>query len=481
MSATLSARLLGHVTLDARADGNLAACFDGHSVALGKISSRARERARHLRTGLPLATLVADASIADELGLLVRQLARHGLLEYPLARLRAGRQRQEQVVIEPQVAHYWPNAAEIDDADVLVLSRFAYLRKRGDHMVLESPCAGALLRICDPGVAAAIARLSVSQPLKRLRRQQSFPGRELLAVLVDCGIVLKLDLARGNGLRTEEGDSQLVLWDFHDLLFHARSTQGRHANPIGGVYPYVGVVPPLPAVRERWSGRKIDLRGLSDAPAQPMTPLTRLLRSRHSTRSFDGRRPITLAQLARFLDAGARVKSQFTGTVDIGAADDVSIDFAARPYPSGGGSWPLELYVAINECEGLARGFYHYDAGTHALVPIEAPAHELDALLGEAAFAMGASAPPQVLITIAARFGRSSWKYSSLAYGLILKDVGVLMQTLYLIATEMGLGGCAIGSVNIGSFARITGLEFHVEGPVGQFALGRPMNSSAPE
>ena len=149
--------------------------------------------------------------------------------------------------------------------------------------------------------------------------------------------------------------------------------------------------------------------------------------------------------------------------------------------PSGGGSWPLELYVAINECEGLARGFYHYDAGTHALVPIEAPAHQLDALLGEAAFAMGASAPPQVLITIAARFGRSSWKYSSLAYGLILKDVGVLMQTLYLIATEMGLGGCAIGSVNIGSFARITGLEFHVEGPVGQFALGRPMNSSAPE
>ena len=196
MSATLSARLLGHVTLDARADGNLAACFDGHSVALGKISSRARERARHLRTGLPLATLVADASIADELGLLVRQLARHGLLEYPLARLRAGRQRQEQVVIEPQVAHYWPNAAEIDDADVLVLSRFAYLRKRGDHMVLESPCAGALLRICDPGVAMAIARLSVPQSLKRLRRRQSFPGRELLAVLVDCGIVLKLDLAR---------------------------------------------------------------------------------------------------------------------------------------------------------------------------------------------------------------------------------------------------------------------------------------------
>jgi SagB-type dehydrogenase family enzyme len=87
---------------------------------------------------------------------------------------------------------------------------------------------------------------------------------------------------------------------------------------------------------------------------------------------------------------------------------------------------------------------------------------------------MAAPAPPQVLITIAARFGRVSWKYSSLAYSLILKESGVLMQTLYLMATDLGLGGCAIGSMNIDLFARMTGIEFHVEGPVGQFALGRP-------
>ena len=56
---------------------------------------------------------------------------------------------------------------------------------------------------------------------------------------------------------------------------------------------------------------------------------------------------------------------------------------------------------------------------------------------------MGAPAPPQILITISARFGRMSWKYSSIAYSLILKDVGVLIQTLYLMATDMALGGCA--------------------------------------
>ena len=149
------------------------------------------------------------------------------------------------------------------------------------------------------------------------------------------------------------------------------------------------------------------------------------------------------------------------------------ITYAVRPYPAAGASYELELYLAVDKCEGLVSGFYHYDAGAHALVLIGARTQEFEALLMGARFAMDAPAVPQILITIAARFGRISWKYSSLAYALILKDVGVLTQTLYLMATDLGLGGCAIGSTNIDLFAKMTGIEFHVEGPVGQFALGR--------
>lgn len=93
---------------------------------------------------------------------------------------------------------------------------------------------------------------------------------------------------------------------------------------------------------------------------------------------------------------------------------------------------------------------------------------------------MGTTNTPQILITVAARFGRVSWKYSSIAYALILKDVGVLIQTFYLMAADMGLGGCAIGTVNIGLFAKMTGIDFHVEGPVGQFAIGRGANPETP-
>ncbi|MGB8184522.1 MAG: SagB family peptide dehydrogenase, partial [Pseudolabrys sp.] len=148
-----------------------------------------------------------------------------------------------------------------------------------------------------------------------------------------------------------------------------------------------------------------------------------------------------------------------------------------RPNPSAGASYELELYLAVDKCEGLARGFYHYDADGHALTPIGARSQEIEAQLTGAKFAMDTRSAPQVLITMAARFGRVSWKYSSLAYALILKDVGVLTQTLYLMATDMGLGGCAIGNTNVDLFAKMTGIDFHVEGPVGQFALGRGSGS----
>jgi SagB-type dehydrogenase family enzyme len=199
----------------------------------------------------------------------------------------------------------------------------------------------------------------------------------------------------------------------------------------------------------------------------------KILRERRSVRCFDDRAPISLAELSRFLDGTARVQSEWTAALDADGGGGLSIAYTRRPYPSGGSSYPLELYLAVDKCEGLDRGFYFYDAGEHTLVPIDVRAPELEALLKSAAFAMGESGAPQVLIIIAARFGRVSWKYSSIAYSLILKDVGVLTQTFYLMATALGLGGCAIGSINIGLFARMTGIDFYVEGPVGQFALGR--------
>ena len=453
--------------LDVQADGSIAARFEGFSVGLGKFSPAIRSRVQELRTGLPLASFASGRAADKEIGLLVQRLARTGLLEYRFGRARADK---DQVVIEPQIPDYWPRTSKLGNSDMIVLSRFAYLRRRGTEMVLESPRAGALFRICDPKIAAALAVLSTPQKISKFRLAPGFPGVELLALLLDCQILFKVEAGNSDGLRPSEGDDDLVMWDFQDLLFHARSTEGRQANPLGGLYPYAGLIPPPPAVRPPWPGEQIDLHKAEASPTQTPSPFATLLNERHSTRDFDEGRPITLAELARLLHYTARVKSKWTSGMEDGGPE---VSYATRPYPSGGAAYELELYLTVANCQGLARGFYHYDADRHALTPIAVRMQELDAQLRAAESAMGASGAPQILITIVARFGRVSWKYSSVAYSLILKDVGVLIQTLYLMAADMGLGGCAIGTNNIDRFAKMTGLEFHVEGPVGQFALGR--------
>ena len=461
----IAACLSDHVTLEGKADGNVVARFEGYAQGLGKFTPATLKRLPELRTGLPLASIARGRAGDKEINLLVQRLARSGLLEYRLGPARGG----DSVVIEPQTADYSPQISKIANTDTIALSRFAYLRRRGTEMVLESPRAAALFRIADPKMAAALVTLSKPQKISRYRKERGFPGLEFLGLLMDCQILFRLRDGDTDGLRPSEGDPGLVLWDFHDLLFHTHSTEGRQASPIGGLYSYSDLMVPLPAVRPAWPGKSVDLGG---AVTPPPSPFVGLLDARHSIRDFDDGCPITLAELATLLQTAARVRAKWTAPSDMGE-EGPEVSYASRPYPSGGAAYELELYLAVNQCEGLARGFYHYDAERHALTPIETRTHDLDAQLSDAEFAIGASGAPQIVITIAARFGRVSWKYSSVAYSLILKDVGVLTQTLYLAATDMGLGGCAIGTTNIDRFARMTGLEFSTEGPVGQFALGR--------
>jgi SagB-type dehydrogenase family enzyme len=465
----ISARLSGHIKLEAQADGSVAACFDGNTVGMGRFGSAILSRLQELRAGMPLASFMGRRRADKETDLLVRRLARSGFLEYRLAPARSHR---DLIVIEPQMQDYWPQAAKLGNSDIIVLSRFAYLRRRGQEMVLESPRSGALFRICDSKIAVSLARLASPQKISQFRKSPGFPGMEILTLLLDCQILFKVGSESDDNLRLVEGDGDLLLWDFHDLLFHTRSTEGRQANPVGGLYPGAGLIRLPPAVRPPWPGEKIDLSSQASRSDEMPSRFAKLLIERHSTREFDDARPIALAELARFLGCAARVRSKWTSNFGTeGEASEES--YALRPYPSGGASYELELYLTVADCDGLARGFYHYDADQHALTAINVDSQQIKAQLVSAQFAMGVATVPQVLITITARFGRVAWKYSSIAYSLILKDVGALLQTLYLTATDLGLGGCAIGTNNIDLFSKMTGLQFHVEGPVGQFALGR--------
>ena len=100
---------------------------------MGGFSAEVRKRAQSLRSGLPLASFAGSRRAADqELELLVRRLAQRGLVEYRFGRA----PKNDDVIIEPQVAGYWPRTPKLRTAETIILSRFAYLRRRGNDMVL---------------------------------------------------------------------------------------------------------------------------------------------------------------------------------------------------------------------------------------------------------------------------------------------------------------------------------------------------------
>ena len=349
---------------------------------------------------------------------------------------------------------------------VCVLSRFALMRREGRQVVLESPTARAQVILHDSRAMVVLWQLSgLEKACEAEAPKTGLPVgvvQSVIDLLFRAGLLTTVNASDGV---PEDETTPLAHWEFHDLLFHSRSRFGRHRSPYGATNPLEGRVAPPPVIKPRPAGMRIPLfRPNIPRLIKVDWPLTRALEERRSQRAH-AEAPITRRQIGELLYRTARVRSVEERTKGEWAT-------SRRVYPSGGATYALELYLAVNTCERLAGGLYHYCPDRHELQRVARMNSDVRALLDDAGQAAGADAP-QVLVTIAARFLRASWKYSSISYALILKEVGVLLQTMYLVATAMELGICAIGAGNSDLFARAAGTNYYDEGSVGELILGR--------
>ncbi len=355
------------------------------------------------------------------------------------------------VTIQPLGPHREPRPAPLVAPR---LSRFAVLRRESEALLLESPLARASVVVHDTDVVAVIHHLA--GPGNRSLSVELPPDivAELIAEMAWYGFVHEAEEDVRPNLVTEQ-------WSPHELWFHSRSRGGHHDLPLGGTLWASDKYPPLPARREPWSGIAIALPSpTSDAPAGPT--FSEVLEARRSLRDTVDAEPLTLAQLGEFLHWTSRVNR---------VGKDGEQEISVRNTPSGGAVHGLEVYPVVTSVAGLDPGMYHYDPFDHVLEPVPASEFATRQLTSRAATAGGGAGPPQVLLVISARFGRVMWKYQSMAYSLILKDVGALMQTMYLVATAMSLAPCALGTGDVEHFAQATGLNQLVEASVGEFML----------
>ena len=334
-------------------------------------------------------------------------------------------------------------------AEAVVLSRLSHLRseQHGEERtaILEHALSPCRVVLHAPELGALLVTLAAPTEPRRLSSAAPWASA-FVGLLLAAGFVV----AAGS----EESDPALLPWEFHDALMHGRQLRTRPEER-GGTYRLRARLPSPPMLRAPSGGATV---ALAKPPLENTGPgIFTVLERRRSLRAYGADDP-EVDRLAALLFHAARLVSVREGPEG---------PLAQRPFPSPGARHSLEVYVGVGRCRGLASGFYRYDLAAHGLEHIEGA--KIERLL---ALATLASEPPPLLLLLTARFARASWKYETNAHALLLQEVGVLLQTMHMVACALDLASCMVDR-NVGPwFAQTTGESVLVESPVGALAVG---------
>jgi putative peptide maturation dehydrogenase len=313
--------------------------------------------------------------------------------------------------------------------------------------------------------AATLGGLSPSQWKSREDLARQYPLDAL-----DSLVTKELLVAQDSTADSRDRQLRDAHWREGSAVFHyfsrwrgvdTRDAEKRYAELSEGTFlEYLG--PPPPSVNERAAAQ-----ARFPLPRPGTSPLEVLLSRRVTCRNFDLSRPLNFQDFSTVLYRafGARAVHEYAPGVEL----------LKKGVPSAGSLHPTEAYLLVQRVEGVAPGLYHYHPVQHALEPLrdlrpdetEALAYRLVA--GQIYFV---TTPVMVIPTV--RFRRNFWKYRhhAKAYRATLLDIGHLSQTLYLAATELGLGAFITAAINEVDVEESFGLNPLEEGPLAICGFG---------
>jgi SagB-type dehydrogenase family enzyme len=414
--------------------------------------------------GAAQADLIDEVVKIDGLGgltkydYLIKALSNEGFIEYKLKL-----SKFEYVVLIPQSIHFSFSSLNAKDTDTLYLSKFAYLRYEHEHLVLKSPLGYAKLMMQVPGISTPILELYKGIELRKFYVLLSQYGREIILQLLEFIYNLGcLEIVNRNKNPVRDRTDSSHFWQFHDLQFHTASRKGRHDNYYGNRSPKKWQEEYSHNAKRKFSSvKKLYTPNLDKLMNSDIT-LTSAIENRRSIRS-NGTTPISIGQLGEFLYRTARV---------IKSTDYQSHNVLRKPYPAGGRAYELEIYPIIQSCKDIDQGVYYYNPLDHELGLIQNLNDEARILMKSAKQMTDKLNKPQVLLIVTSRFEHLSKDYGSIAYATTLKNVGILFQTMYLVAHSMGLAICALGGGDSDIFSKLSGIDYYHEGAVGELILG---------
>ncbi len=162
-------------------------------------------------------------------------------------------------------------------------------------------------------------------------------------------------------------------------------------------------------------------------------PLSQVLAKRASRRDFS-KGPLSLAELGSLLHHAYGVRSR-------ALAYNVK-GFPSRFVPSTGGLQSVEIYFTVNAVEGLPQGLYHYNPAAHAVEQLE-QGNFRRKVVRLCIFQDWLDAASVVLF-LTSDMKKVEWKYGRRGYRFVHVDLGIVAQTLHLVATSLKLRSCMI-------------------------------------
>src|SRR3989344_1879240 len=180
--------------------------------------------------------------------------------------------------------------------------------------------------------------------------------------------------------------------------------------------------------------------------------LETLLEMRKSTRNFSDS-PLRLEEIARILRS-CRIIGLNGGP-------------EKRTYPSGGARFPVELYLAVYNVDGLVNGAYHYSIKKEKLELLL----KKDLISRRSELISPYLENPAATVIFTTVLARSEVKYGSRAYPYSLIEAGHMGQNIHLVCAEMGVGSCSVSGFVDSSVAEILDLT-EDEIPIYSISMG---------
>ena len=178
---------------------------------------------------------------------------------------------------------------------------------------------------------------------------------------------------------------------------------------------------------------------------------------RRSVREFS-EQSITFSELSQLIWATQGITTKSGG-------------FEFRASPSAGALYPIETYLGVNRVEEIPSGIYHYNVKEAQLILLKEG--HFGPELCEAGLGQEMLEEAACVFVWTAIVGRSKWKYRERAYRYVYMDVGHIGQTLYLAATALDMGCCAVGAFFDEEVDRVIGVDGKNEISVYVGAVGR--------